>query len=136
MRTLFLFHWAPRVLSIIAILFISVFSLDAFRAGLPLKTQILDWLIHMTPSFVMMAVLVIAWKWENIGGVIFLAVGLAFTPFIFWGNYANNHSIWLSLFIILAVNFPFILVGVLFILSNNTKKKAKEMLKTLEKRDI
>ncbi len=136
MRTLFLFHWAPRVLSIIAILFISVFSLDAFRAGLPLKTQILDWLMHMTPSFVMMAVLVIAWKWENIGGVIFLAVGLAFTPFIFWGNYVNNHSIWLSMFIILTVTFPFILVGVLFILSHHTKKKAKEMLKTLEKRDI
>jgi len=134
MRTVLLFYWAPRILSIIAILFISMFSLEAFGAGLPLKTQILDWLIHMIPSFLLIIVLVIALKWENIGGVIFLSIGLAFTPFIFWGNYVNNHSIWLSLFIILTVTFPFILIGFLFILSHQTRRKASQMLKTLEKK--
>ena len=103
MKSVFLVHWAPRVLAMLAILFISMFSLDAFHPGIPLKEQILDWLMHMLPSFVLIIVLVIAWKWENIGGIIFLSVGLAFSPYVFWGNYTHNHSIWLSFFIIILV---------------------------------
>ena len=133
MRTVLLLHWAPRVLTILAILFVSMFSLDAFHAGIPLKNQILDWLMHMIPSFVLIIVLIIAWKWENIGGIIFLSIGLAFSPYVFWGNYTHNHSIWLSLVIILIITIPFILVGLLFMLSYHTKRKAAEMMKTLEK---
>jgi hypothetical protein len=117
----------------LAILFVSMFSLDAFHASVPLKDQILDWLMHMLPSFVLIIVLVIAWKWENIGGIIFLSVGLAFSPYVFWGNYTHNHSIWLSFFIILTITFPFMLTGFLFMLSYYTKKKAKEMMNILEK---
>jgi len=135
MRSVLLLHWAPRVLTILAILFVSMFSLDAFQAGIPFKQQILDWLMHMIPSFLLIIVLLIAWKWENIGGIIFLSLGLAFTPYLFWGNYSHNHSIWLSLLIILTVTFPFILVGVLFMLSHHTKRKAAEMMKKLEKKD-
>jgi len=134
MRSVLLLHWAPRVLTIIAILFISLFSLDSFQAGMPLKDQILGWLMHMIPSFVLIIVLIIAWKWENIGGIIFLSVGLAFSPFVFWGNYVNNHSVWMSLLIIFTITLPFVLVGVLFILSYHTKRKAVELLKTLEKK--
>ncbi|MEI7490661.1 MAG: hypothetical protein WCK92_04620 [Bacteroidota bacterium] len=133
MRSVLLLFWAPRVLAIAAILFVSVFSLDAFQAGLPLKTQILDWLMHMIPSFVLIILLVIAWKWENIGGIIFLSLGLAFSPYVFWGNYTMNHSVWMSFFIILTITFPFILVGALFLLSHHTRKKAAELLKMLEK---
>ena len=32
--------WAPRVLSILFILFISIFALDAFEEGMPLWKQI------------------------------------------------------------------------------------------------
>jgi len=136
MRSVFLLHWAPRILSILAILFISVFSLDAFHAGMPLKDQILDWLMHMIPSFVLIIILVVAWKWENIGGMIFLSLGIAFTPYLFWGNYSHNHSIWLSLVIILTITFPFILVGVLFIISHYTRRKAAEIMKVLEKKGM
>jgi len=135
MKSIMLLHWAPRVLAIVAILFVSVFSLDAFSPGMALKDQILAWLMHMIPSFLLIVILVIAWKWENIGGIIFLSIGMAFTPFIFWGNYSNNHSLWMSLFIVLTITFPFIVVGGLFILSHHTKSRAKEILKSLEKKN-
>jgi len=135
MRSILFLHWAPRVLTILAIIFVSMFSLDSFQAGLPLKDQIFEWLMHMIPSFVLIIVLIIAWKWENIGGVIFLSIGLAFSPFVFWGNYVNNHSVWMSLLIIFTITVPFILVGVLFLLSFHTRRKAAEMLKMLEKKD-
>jgi hypothetical protein len=134
MKSILFLHWAPRILTIIAILFISMFSLDSFGGGRPVGEQILAWLIHMIPSFVLIIVLVIAWKWENIGGVILLSIGLAFSPFIFWGNYVNNHSIWMSFVIILTITFPLILTGGLFILSHHTKRKAADLLKTLEKK--
>lgn len=133
MRSVLLLYWAPRVLTILAILFVSMFSLDSFQAGGPLKVQILGWLMHMIPSFILIIVLIIAWKWENIGGIIFLSIGLAFSPYVFWGNYVNNHSIWLSLLIIMTITFPFILVGVLFLLSHHTRRKAAEMLKALSR---
>jgi len=135
MRTVLLLYWAPRVLTILAILFVSMFSLDAFHAGVPLKTQVLDWLMHMIPSFVLIIILVIAWKWEKIGGIIFLSLGLAFSPYVFWGNYSMNHSIWMSLLIILTITLPFVLVGVLFMLSHHTRRKAAEMLKNVGRVD-
>lgn len=133
MRSVFLLHWAPRVLSIVAILFISMFSLDVFQSGMPLKDVILGWLVHMIPSFVLTIILIIAWKWEKTGGIIFLAIGLAFSPVIFWGNYTNNHSIWMSLVIIITITFPFIITGILFLASHHTKQQAREILKGLEK---
>ena len=135
MRSVLLLHWAPRILTILAILLISMFSLDSFREGMSVKDQILAWLMHMIPSFILIIVLIIAWKWENIGGIIFLSLGLAFTPFVFWGNYSGNHSVITSLLIILMITVPFIVTGVLFLLSYHTKRKASEILKTLEKKE-
>jgi len=110
-----------------------MFSLDAFHDSLSLKEQLLAWLMHMIPSFVLILILVIAWIWENTGGIIFISLGLAFSPFIFWNNYMHNHSLWMSFLIIVMITFPFILAGALFILSYHTKRRAAALLKMLEK---
>jgi hypothetical protein len=116
-------HWAPRVLCILAILFISMFALDSFDPKLTIWQQIGGFLIHLIPTYILIALLIIAWKWELIGGIIFMAIGLGFTPFIFNMNYHMNHSVFMSLGIIMMINFPFILAGGLFMLSHFLKKK-------------
>lgn len=116
------FHWLPRVICIIAILFISMFALDAFEPGLTLWQQLEHFIMHLIPSFVMLAFLLVAWKWEKIGGIIFLVVGLTFTPYIFKHNYNMNHSVWLSLSVILMITMPFVAVGILFVVSDSLKK--------------
>ena len=118
-----LFHWLPRILCILAILFISLFAADAFAPGLTIWQQLGAFLIHLIPSFILLAFLFIAWKWEFIGGIIFMVIGLAFTPVIFMFNYNRNHSIWLSLVIILTITIPFVVVGILFLISHRQKKK-------------
>jgi hypothetical protein len=118
-----LFHWLPRVLCILAILFISLFAADAFAPGLTIWQQLGAFLIHLIPSFILLAFLFIAWKWEFIGGIIFMVIGLAFTPVIFMLNYNRNDSIWLSLVIILTITIPFVVVGILFLVSHRLKKK-------------
>jgi len=115
--------WLPRILAILAILFISMFALDAFEHGLTLWQQIAAFLMHLIPSFILLAVLIIAWKRELLGGIIFLFLGLGLSPIVFLHNYNMNQSVWMSLGIITMITFPFVLVGVLFIVGHRQKKK-------------
>ncbi|MFZ4455392.1 MAG: DUF7670 domain-containing protein [Bacteroidales bacterium] len=117
--------WTPRIIGILAILFISMFALDAFDPRLSIGEQILAFLLHMIPSFVLIAVLLIAWRWEFVGGIIFAAIGLGMSPLIFMHNYLVNHfSILECVRVILLINLPFIVVGGLFIAHHYRTKKA------------
>lgn len=117
-------HWIPRILCILAILFISMFAADSFAPELTFWQQIGGFIIHLIPSFILIALLIVAWKWEFIGGIIFLVIGLAMSPVVFMLNHQRNHfSIGQSLGIILMITFPFVVVGVLFIISHYMKKK-------------
>ena len=117
-------HWLPRILCILAILFISMFSLDAFAPGLTLWQQLGGFLIHNIPSFVLLAVLIVAWKWEKVGGIILTILGLALCIFVFILNYKRNHfPVATSLLNTLIIAIPFVLAGILFILSHYRKKK-------------
>ena len=117
------FHWLPRIICILAILFVSLFAADVFSPGLTIWQQLGGFFIHLIPSFILLALLIIAWKWEFIGGIIFTIIGLGLSPFIFQRNYNMNHSIGMSIGIILAITFPFVIVGILFIVSHLLKKK-------------
>jgi len=124
-------HWTPRILGIIAILFVSMFSLDAFEPGLPLSRQLLNFTIHLIPSYVLLALLAIGWKKPYVGGILFSIAGLVLSPFVYIVNYNRTHSIWISLTIILMITVPFIVVGILFMISHSqNKKKNSETLKT------
>ena len=125
-----LLHWTPRIICILSILFVSLFALDSFSPDLTIWQQIGDFLMHLIPSFALLILLIIAWKWEFIGGVIFAIIGLGFSPFIFMHNYKMNQSVWHSLTIIFLITMPFVIVGILFIVSHNKKKKS--LLSTTE----
>ena len=118
------FHWLPRIICILAILFVSLFASDAFASGLTIWQQLGGFLIHLIPSFILLAFLIVAWKWEFIGGIIFVVIGLVTSPLVFMLNHNRNQlSIGASLKNVLMITFPFIVVGVLFIISNSLKKK-------------
>jgi hypothetical protein len=121
--TIMIIHWIPRILCILAILFVSMFALDSFEPGMPLLQQIGGFFMHLIPTFVLILFLVVAWKWELPGGIIFVILGLGFLPFIYMMNYQMNHSAWMSLSVVLMINFPFVVVGILFILSHFLKTK-------------
>ncbi len=75
--------WLPRILSILLIVFLSMFALDVF--GQP--EWFLALLIHLIPTYLLIAITAVAWKNETIGGWLFLVAGLAlliFTRFETW----------------------------------------------------
>jgi hypothetical protein len=117
-------HWTPRIICILAILFVSMFALDSFSPELTIWQQIGGFIIHLIPSFILLVFLLIAWKWELIGGIIFTIIGVGMSPFVFLLNHNRNHfSIGASLVVVLLITFPFVIVGILFIWSHYMKKK-------------
>lgn len=111
--------WLPRILGMAAILFVSLFAFDAFDPGLPFGKQLLAFAIHLVPSFILLALLLLAWKWERLGGILFIILGLALTPWLYSHNYAMNNNVGMSIGIVLMIAFPFVLVGVLFLLAKS-----------------
>ena len=116
MKKLLFLVWFARILAILAILFVLMFALDSFGGDKPAGKQILEFLIHSIPALILIFALVVAWKYEIIGGSIFIAVAIGLG--IFWGSFAGNSG---SL-ILLA---PFFLVGLLFILHGYLLQKNK-----------
>jgi len=79
--------------------------------------------MNLIPTFVLIALLIIAWKWELIGGITFAIIGLAMSPFIYSHNFRMNQSVGKSLEVLLIITVPFIIIGILFIVSHYLKKK-------------
>jgi hypothetical protein len=106
---------SARVTGIAAVFFIWIFALDVFGPDSPWTEQALGFLIHSIPNFVLLGVLAIAWRFERVGGVLFLVVAVA--PFLLL---SNEH--WINA--ILAA--PFVLTGLLFLLAGILRQRRRK----------
>ncbi|MBI1297758.1 hypothetical protein GC175_22710 [bacterium] len=81
-----LLYWTPRSVSILFALFLSLFALDVFGAGYsPLEVTV-ALLIHLVPTFVLLAATALAWRWEWIGAVVFAGWAIWYTV-VAWGAF-------------------------------------------------
>lgn len=71
-------YWAPRVLGLLLAGFVSIFALDVFGEGYGVLQTVGALLIHLIPTYLLLAAVGIGWKWEWAGGVLFVALGLAY----------------------------------------------------------
>src|SRR3989344_8840572 len=71
-------YWIPRILSIIFILFLAMFSLDIFDGNYGFWGTILGLFMHNIPVFILTIVLIISWKHEIVGAVAFILAGLLY----------------------------------------------------------
>jgi hypothetical protein len=97
--------WSPRSLSILFVLFLSLFALDVFGEGYSFWETILALLIHLIPNFILVVALVLAWRWEWVGAALFTGFGVWYIIET-WGRFP-----WTVLLVIAGVPM---LVGVLF----------------------
>lgn len=112
-------YWTPRVLSIAFIGFLSLFALDVFNETSGFWKTILALAMHLIPSIVLIAVLVLAWKWEWIGAAIYAAAGVLYIAMV-WDRPAPDH---IKLSWVLTISGPAFLIAVLF-LANWLKRGA------------
>lgn len=72
-------------------LFVSLFALDSSSSERTFWQNVLAFLKHLIPSFILLASLIIAWKWEKAGGILLTLAGLAFSISVFVLNYQGLH---------------------------------------------
>ncbi len=75
-------YWAPRALSIVFIAFLSLFALDVFGGPYGFWQTLLALFMHLIPSFVLILSLVLAWRWEWIGAVLYAAAGVLYVTWV------------------------------------------------------
>lgn len=129
-------HWLPRIICMLGIYFISKYAINSMESYLTVWQQILTLMFHLIPCVLLGALLVIAWKWELIGGILFTVIGLVLTPIIFKHNYNLNESIATSLGVVTMFTFPLIIVGNLFTFSYIKRRKYRLMMKALKQSRI
>ncbi len=107
-------YWAPRALGLLFAVLLSLFSFDVFGEGYGLWETALALLIHLVPTGIVLVVLVIAWRWEWIGGFLFLLLA-AMYPVFFRGNFH-----WTA---VLVISGPAALTGILFLVNGAYRDK-------------
>ncbi|NCN98564.1 hypothetical protein COU62_03210 [Candidatus Pacearchaeota archaeon CG10_big_fil_rev_8_21_14_0_10_35_219] len=112
-------YWLPRILTIVLIIFISIFALDVFSdfTGVELLVALF---MHLIPSLILIVVLVVAWKWEKIGGILFIITAIVTT--IFFKTYQD-------IIVFLLISLPPLAIGILFLINSKNRKKTKRTKK-------
>lgn len=119
-------YWSPRILGIVMILFISMFAFDSFSPGNTIGQNLLALLIHLLPSIGLLILLLVAWKWELIGGIIFTLAGIAWSIFVYMINFKRTGSAGKALFVVLTLALPLIITGILFIMNHYQVKRQEK----------
>ena len=115
-------YWTPRILSIIFICFLAIFSLDIFDMELGFWGIVLGLFMHNIPVFILLFVLIISWKREIVGGIVFILAGVLYLVIILI-KFLKNPSEWYMLFWTLQISGPAFLIGILFLIGWFKKKK-------------
>lgn len=113
MKTKNIVYWLPRVLAILFILFLALFSFDVFSMEGTIFQKTGGFLIHNIPVFILIFLLVFSWKYEKLGGLLFILAAIVFT--FFFHTYQRTD-------IFLLISFPLLLTGLLFFLSGQKDK--------------
>lgn len=102
-----LLTWAPRALGVGFALFASIFALDAFGQG-SLVQNVIAFVMHLIPTFIILAIAIIAWRRELVGAVGFLGLAVLYIV-LFWGRFPIG--------VYMLIAGPLAVTGVLFMAS-------------------
>lgn len=95
--------WVPRAAGILLAAFLGIFALDSFGPGVPLTQAIPAFLIHLIPTYLVLAVVAVAWRFEWVGSLAFIALAVAYGVMVHW------RMDWVA-----AISGPLLVVAALF----------------------
>lgn len=103
-------YWTPRILGIMFVIFLMIFSLDVFEPGLTVWQIAIGLFIHNIPALFLLVMLIISWKHEIVGGVTFILAGFLYILLLAM----NPKFEWYMLSWSVTIAGPAFLVGTLF----------------------
>jgi len=98
-----LLFWSPRVLGILFAIFLSLFALDVFSEGYGFGETILALLMHLIPTYLVVIALAVAWRWEWVGSILFIALASAYLA-------SSGGGSWI-------ISGPLFLIAILFLVN-------------------
>jgi uncharacterized ion transporter superfamily protein YfcC len=93
-----------RTTGLVVFLFIAVLAADSVAEGLG------AFFVHLIPSIIVLALVLVAWRWDLLGGLAFIFLACAY------GFVARPHVSW-----ILSVSLPLAATGALFVWSGRAR---------------
>ena len=93
----------PRGLRILFAIFLSLFALDVFSEGYGFGETVLALLIHLIPTSLVVISLAIAWRWEWVGSILFIALALFYLA-------SSGGKSWI-------ISGPLFLIAILFLVN-------------------
>lgn len=119
-------YWTPRLLSILFILFLGLFSLDVFdpENNYSFAETLIALLIHNIPSFVLLIILLFSWRREIIGGICFILGGLIYIGFILRNIFETGFE-WYYLAWSLQISGIAFFIGILFLIGWKIRTKSR-----------
>ena len=115
-------YWTPRILSIIFILFLALFSLDIFEMNLGFWGTLVGLFIHNIPVFILLIILIISWKHEIVGGIAFILAGILYIAFILM-NVMTTGFEWYYLAWAVQISGIAFFIGIMFLVGWFKKRK-------------
>ncbi len=109
--------WAPRLLMILFIGFISLFALDSFNGDNTYFKEVGAFFIHLIPSAILALLLIIAWRHEWVGAIVFLFLAIGYIVMA-WDKFP------VSVYFI--ISGPLFVIGVLFGMNWFFRKQVKQ----------
>ena len=103
--------WAPRVLGLSVVAFLSLFATDAFNGRGILDTTVAV-LMGLIPALVVLTAVTIGWRHEGIAAVVFVGLGCLYAA------YALRHPTWIAV-----ISGPLVVVGGLYFVSWRVKSR-------------
>lgn len=104
-------YWMPRILSTLFVLFLFAMSLDIISPELGAWQIAVGMLMHNIPAIILLGVLFISWKYEIVGGIVFILAGLLYIIFT-----AHSEIPWyLMISWSMTIAGPAFLIGILFL---------------------
>jgi hypothetical protein len=99
--------WTPRVLTLLYAVFLSLFALDVFDEGYGMWQTIIALFMHLIPTWIVLAILAVSWRWGLVGTLLCFALGASYVIFC-WGRFH-----WSAY---LLISGPLFLIGALFLI--------------------
>lgn len=116
-------YWMPRLLSILFICFLTLFSFDVFEPGMSAGEVALGLLMHNIPSIIMIILLIIAWSKEIVGAVSYFGVGLLYIGFVTFSVVNSGLQWYLAITWSITIAGPAFTIGALFLINWKKKKR-------------
>ena len=117
-RTSTFVYWTPRILGIIFVLFLMMFSLDVFEPGLTIWQIAIGLLIHNIPALILLIIIIISWNHEIVGGIVFILAGLFYLLMLA----LQPKFEWYMISWFMVITVPAFFIGILFIINWVRKK--------------